>query len=197
LRDRPRRLLLVSVGTIFRTDTLVKPKLATRKSWRKQELHRMSRAVKPPTRGGLTFCTQQETPPRKTLQTGSKPTKISPERSSDQGEQTHRGRTGKTKTSTWKTQGGVGVIWDRRATNTTILFCSKGANNWGPLWRTTHSSSITCTSTTTTTISSTSTSITMQKVKNTTTTQYLRIVSPFNACPINYNDPPIYRDGGR
>jgi hypothetical protein len=20
---------------------------------------------------------------------------------------------------------------------------------------------------------------------------------PFNACPINYNDPPIYRDGGR
>jgi hypothetical protein len=30
----------------------------------------------------------------------------------------------------------------------------------------------------------------MQKVKNITVTQYL------NACPINYNDPPIYRDGG-
>jgi hypothetical protein len=34
----------------------------------------------------------------------------------------------------------------------------------------------------------------MQKIKNETVTLYLGILSPFNACPINYNDPPIYRD---
>jgi hypothetical protein len=28
-------------------------------------------------------------------------------------------------------------------------------------------------------------------------TQYLGTLLPFNTCPMNYNDPPIYRDGGR
>jgi hypothetical protein len=34
-------------------------------------------------------------------------------------------------------------------------------------------------------------------MKNETVTQCLRILPPFNAYPITYNDPPIYRDGGR
>jgi hypothetical protein len=40
------------------------------------------------------------------LENRTKRLKISPERSFDQGEQTHRGKSGKIKTSTWKAQGG-------------------------------------------------------------------------------------------
>jgi hypothetical protein len=45
-------------------------------------------------------------PLKKTLQTTSKRANISPERSFDQGEQTHIGKSGKTKTLTWMAQGG-------------------------------------------------------------------------------------------
>jgi hypothetical protein len=40
------------------------------------------------------------------LANNTKQPKISPERSSDQGEQTHREKSGKIKTFTWKAQGG-------------------------------------------------------------------------------------------
>jgi hypothetical protein len=82
--------------------SLVKTVLATRKFWRKPKLN-------PGPRGGLTSCTHHRTPSKNSYQTARERPEISPERSFDQGEQTHRGHRGKSgeiKTSTWKAQGG-------------------------------------------------------------------------------------------
>jgi hypothetical protein len=49
-------------------------------------------AVRPATRGGLTSCTQQRTPSKNSYQTTRERPEISPRRSSDQGEQSHRGK---------------------------------------------------------------------------------------------------------
>jgi hypothetical protein len=56
--------------------------------------------------GGPTSYTQQSTPGKNSLQTARKRPKILPECSSNQSEQTQRGKLGKIKTSTWKAQGG-------------------------------------------------------------------------------------------
>jgi hypothetical protein len=57
-------------------------------------------AVRPATRGGLTSYTKQEISSKNSKQTARKRPEISPERSSDQGEQTHREKSGKIKTFT-------------------------------------------------------------------------------------------------
>jgi hypothetical protein len=81
-------------------DPLIKAKLATRESWRKPKLHPKDLGeVGLATRAGLTSCTQQRTQGKNSWRTALKRAKISPERSSVQGEQTHKERSGKIKLS--------------------------------------------------------------------------------------------------
>jgi hypothetical protein len=64
----------------------------------------------------------------------------------------------------------------------------KGQRTKEPLRRTTPSS---------TTANSTTTATTRQKLEKTTTTYYFGVLHHLMSCLVNYNDPPIYRDGGR
>jgi hypothetical protein len=73
-------------------------------------------------------------------------------------------------------------------TNTTVLFSSEGAKTKEPLRRTTPSS---------TTANFTTTATTEQKLEKTTTAHYFGVLHYLMSCPIIYNGPPIYRDGGR
>jgi hypothetical protein len=78
-------------------------------------------------------------------------------------------------------------------TNTTVLFSSEGAKNQRALRWTPPSSSIT-----TAIFTSTSTT-TKQKVneQQNSKNHYFGALYSFNVCPVSYNGPPIYRDGGR
>jgi hypothetical protein len=64
----------------------------------------------------------------------------------------------------------------------------KGQRTKEPLRRTTPSS---------TTVNSTTTATTKQKLEKTTIACYFGVLHHLMLCPINYKDPPIYRDGGR
>jgi hypothetical protein len=64
----------------------------------------------------------------------------------------------------------------------------KGQRTKEPLRRTTPSSTI---------ANSTTTASTKQKLEKTTIACYFGVLHHFMLCPVNYNDPPIYRDGGR
>jgi hypothetical protein len=64
----------------------------------------------------------------------------------------------------------------------------KGQRTKEPLRRTTPSS---------TTANSTTTAATKQKLEKTTIAYYFGVLHHLMLCPINYKDPPIYRDGGR
>jgi hypothetical protein len=63
----------------------------------------------------------------------------------------------------------------------------KGQGTKEPLRRTTPSS---------TTANSTTTATTKQKLEKTTTAYYFGVLHHLMPCPISYNGPPIYRDGG-